>query len=75
MSGEAGAIIIMKQNKYIDLFNNLKAIDEEHSVALNDIGVRRGLVFNRMIAKGVFVECNDGKFYINNQTAINFKES
>lgn len=73
MSVPVGILIVSKQKRYIDLFNKMNAINEEHSIGLDEIGERRGLLFDRMIEKGVFIKCNNGKFYIDNKEAIKYK--
>lgn len=71
----SASVIIHKQNKYINIFNELGAIDEDHSIDLNEVGIRKNYVFIRMCDRGVFVPCNNGRYYINNQAAILFKEN
>lgn len=62
-------VILLKQKKYIKLFRKVGAIDAEHSISLNDFGIRKSLVFNKMIRRGIFIQCESGKYYINNQAA------
>jgi hypothetical protein len=71
MSG--ASTIIHKQSKYIKLFNKIGAINEEHSIKLDEIGIRKSYLFNRMIYRGIFIECENGKFYIDNESALRFK--
>jgi hypothetical protein len=44
----AESVIIIKQNKYIEVFNDLAAIDSQHSIDLDDVDIRRSNIFNRM---------------------------
>ena len=67
--------MIHKQNKYIKLFNDLGAIDLEHSINLDDVGISKRYVFNRMIYRGIFIECEHKRFYIDNQAVARFKEN
>ena len=69
-----GAIVIRKQNKYIDMFNKVGAIDATNSVSLSEIGIRRSFIFNRMVSRVVFNQCEDDKFYVDNIAAVFFKE-
>lgn len=73
MSG-GGAAVIHKQNKLIKFFNEIGAIDAEHAILLNEFGIRRSYVFDRMVLRGVFIECDPGKFYINNDVVPVFRE-
>lgn len=70
MSG--GAIVIHKQNELIRSFNQAGAVDAEHAIYINKYGIRRSYVFDRMVLRGVFVECEPGKFYIDNDTVPDF---
>jgi hypothetical protein len=72
MSG--ASVVIHKQNKYIRTYNELGAVDEVHSIRLEEVRIRRSYVFNRMVDRGVFIECGYGKFYIDNDAAARFKE-
>lgn len=63
----AATIVIIKQNRYIDTFNRLGATSSEKAIRLEEANIRRSFVFNRMIDRGIFVPCENGKFYINNQ--------
>jgi hypothetical protein len=71
MSG--ASVVIHKQNKYIRTFNELGAVDEAHSIELEEAGIRRSYVFSRMVDRGVFIKCWNGKFYIDNDAAERFK--
>lgn len=65
----AGAAVIHKQNKLIRLFNEAGAVDAEHAISINKYAIRRNFIFERMISRGVFIECEPGIFYIDN-TAV-----
>jgi hypothetical protein len=69
----SGAAVIRRQNQNIDLFNRAGAIDEEHSVLPEEIGVRKRPVFRLMAARGIFIECAPGRYYIDNQASERFK--
>lgn len=64
MSG--GAAVIHKQNSLIRYFNEVGAVDPEHAVFIFEFNIRRSYVFNRMVSRGVFVESEPGKFFIDN---------
>jgi hypothetical protein len=71
MSGASA--VIHKQNKLIRFFNENGAIDSEHAILIDQFGIRRSFVFNRMVLRGVFIECEPGKFYIDNSIVPSFK--
>jgi hypothetical protein len=72
MSGASA--VIHKQNKFINKFNSAGAIAPESAVSLEELGIRRSYIFDRMASEGVFVECENGNFFINNQAVQGFKE-
>jgi hypothetical protein len=39
-----------KQRRYVEKFKELGAIDEEHAISLNEVGIKRCYVFDRMVA-------------------------
>ena len=71
MSG--GAVVIRRQNQYMELFNRKGAVDAEHAIGVEEIGYRRNFIFNRMVSRGIFVECTSGRFYIDNEAAARFR--
>jgi hypothetical protein len=62
----AAAAVIHKQNKLIGFFNEVGAVDPEHAIFIDAFNIRRSYVFERMVSRGVFLECEPGKFYIDN---------
>lgn len=62
------------QDSYMELFNKSGAIDSEHAVSLDQIGVKRTFVFGRMVNRGVFKESGNGRFYIDNLESENYKK-
>lgn len=63
----AATVIIMKQKRYIDTFNRLGATSAEKAISLEEANIRRSYIFNRMVGRGIFIPCGNGKFYIDNQ--------
>ncbi len=72
--GSGAAIIIRRQNEYIAIFTRLGAFDKEHAININEVGIRRRLVFERMCSRNIFIECGNGLFYMDVQAAKLFKE-
>lgn len=74
MNSAASFGIVLKQNKYIKLFNDLGAIDAEHAIFMNNRGIMGHHVFDRMVNRGVFIECEGGKFYMDVDAARRFRD-
>ena len=72
MSGASA--VIHKQNKLIRIFYEAGAIDPDHAIFIDRFGIRRSYVFNRMVLRGVFIECGPGKFYMDNYAVPVFKK-
>jgi hypothetical protein len=71
--GAGGVLIFRRQRQYIQLFNEKGAIDSEHMITLDEIGMKRGLIFNKMLRRGIFIEGESGKFYVDNQAVLKSK--
>lgn len=69
----SGAVILRRQNRYMELFNKLGAVDPENSISIEEHGIRRSYIFRRMVDRGIFIECEKGWFYIDNQAAERFR--
>lgn len=73
MSG--AAVVIHKQNRYIDQFIQHGAVNAEHSVLPEAIGVPTNYIFIRMSNRGVFVPLGDGTYYLDVKALAFFRES
>ncbi len=71
----SSAAVVHKQNKYINIFNKLGAIDREHAISLEEAGIRGSFLFERMCARGIFLKSSEGRYFIDNQAAVLFKEN
>lgn len=71
--GSGAAAVIRRQNEYIAIFTRLGAFDEKHAINLNEVGIRRNFVFERMCSRNVFIQCQNGLFYMDVQAAELFK--
>lgn len=72
MSG--GAVILMRQNRIIRRFVEVRAVSPDTAVPLEDIGCRRSWIFRRLITRGVIVETEDG-YYLDEAAAEKFIRS
>ena len=61
--------VIMHQNRLIRRFQEAEATRPKSAKSLMDIGCRNSWVFRRMVAKGVFVETRDGRYYMDEGAA------
>lgn len=73
MSFGSGVLTIARQNQYLNLFTQLCAIDREHAVTLEEAGIERSIIFNTMCARGIFIRCENNRFYMDTQAAMRFK--
>lgn len=74
MNSATGLGIVIKQNKYMKLFSDAGAFDAEHSIYMTNSGIMWHHVFDRMVNRGVFIECERGKFYMDVNAAVRFRE-
>jgi hypothetical protein len=68
-------VVLHKQNKCIDLFKAVGAIDKEHAVTLEKINNKRDSIFDKMLSIGLFNECEHGLFYMDTDIAEKLKEN
>lgn len=71
----AGAVVIHRQNKYINTFYQYGAVDAEHAIMPEAVGLRTNYIFQRMCTRGVFVHCGNGAYYLNAKAAVYFREA
>jgi hypothetical protein len=65
----SGAVIVMHQNRLMRQFRDAKATTPKSASTLTEIGCRNSWVFRRMVARGVFIETCDGRFYLDEESA------
>ncbi|GAG20028.1 unnamed protein product [marine sediment metagenome] len=68
----SGAVVVIHQNRLMRRFRDAKATDLKAATTLADIGCRNSWVFRRMVARGVFIETMDGRFYMDEEAARQF---
>jgi hypothetical protein len=59
----------MRQSRLMRQFREAKATDPKSAKTLAEIGCRNSWIFRRMAAKGVFIESDDGRFYMDEDAA------
>jgi len=67
----SGAVVVY-QNRLMRRFQDAKATDPRSATTLAEIGCRNSWIFRRMAARGVFIETDDGRFYMNEDAARRF---
>ena len=67
----SGAVVV-HQNRLMRRFQDAKATDPKSARMLADIGCRNSWIFRRMVAKGVFIETDDGRFYVDEDAVRRF---
>ena len=65
----SGAVVVVHQNRLMRQFRDAKATAPKSASTLAKIGCRNSWVFRRMVARGVFIEISDGRFYMDEDTA------
>ncbi len=68
----SGAVVVMHQNRLIRRFRDAKATDPKSATTLTEIGCRNSWIFRRMAARGVFIETENGRFYMDEDAARRF---
>jgi hypothetical protein len=58
-------IIAAKMHKYFFRFENAGATSPEKSKTLESLGLHGGILFNRLLNEGVFIETSPGNYYVN----------
>jgi hypothetical protein len=66
--------IIIKQNRLMRRFAEANATSPTTARTPEDIGCRQRWIFRRMVARGVFVPVENGKFYMDGDAANRFKQ-
>lgn len=67
----SGAVVVY-QNRLMRRFQDAKATDPKSTTTLAEIGCRNSWIFRRMAARGVFIEMDDGRFYMDEDAARRF---
>jgi hypothetical protein len=65
----SGGVVVMHQNRLMRRFRDAKATDPKSATTLANIGCRNSWVFHRMVARGVFIETREGRYYMDEDAA------
>lgn len=61
------AIYVIKRNRIIRSLKNVGAIDAEHAVSLEQMGLSNSKIFNQLIRKGKIIKTPGGLYYYINK--------
>lgn len=67
-----GAVVVGRQNRLMRAFEDAGALTPDAATTLEALGQRGGFVFRRMVARGVFVETGDGRWWMDGSAAAEF---
>jgi hypothetical protein len=68
----AAAVIAMRRKRLIRRFRESGAMDPTQAVTLESLEVRRSWIFNQMVNAGVFLPTSDGRYFMDEQAAVEF---
>lgn len=57
-------LVSIPSRTYIHKFRQVDATSAENAMTLADLGLPDTWIFRRMVSKGVFVPCEEGRFYL-----------
>ena len=60
-------VIHMKMNRYIRIFRTAGAIDPSHAINPVEHGVRKSLIFIRLVRQGIIISVNDDLYYLDEE--------
>ena len=69
----AAAVIALRRRRLIRRFREAGATTPEHAVTLEAIGERRTWIFDRMVEAGVFLPAPDGRYFMDEAAASDFR--
>ena len=69
----SAAVVILKQNQLMRRFAEAGATTPATAKVPEDIRCRQNWIFRRMVARGVFVPVGNGRFYMDEDAAAEFK--
>lgn len=69
----AAAVIAIRRRRLVRRFRETGATDREHAVKLEALGERRTWVFDQMVRAGVFIPTPDGRYWMDEAAASDFR--
>lgn len=56
--------MIAKQNRYTRVLKQSGAISAGKSIKLEEYGLKKSLVFNKLLRRGIIIQTYDGRYYL-----------
>lgn len=69
----AAAVIAMRRKRLIRRFREAGATDPKHAVTLEALGERHTWIFDQMARAGVFLAVPEGRYFMDESAATNFR--
>jgi len=67
-------MIIAKTRRIILRFQNADATSPRNARTLEELNLRHGLIFRRLLRKGVIVEASPQRYYLNRENLFEYNE-
>lgn len=61
------ALRMSKEKRLIEKFIKSGAISEENAISLEQVGIKKDSIFDRMVDRGIFIQCQSGKYYMDDE--------
>ena len=68
----AGAVIAIRRRRLVKQFRDAGATNAAHATTLEALGERRSWIFDQMVREGVFSNVNEGRYFMNEEAAVEF---
>jgi hypothetical protein len=68
-------VIAARMKKYFRRFENAGAISPETSRTLKSLGLQGGILFNKLLRNGVFIEQTPGMYYVSRLNYEKYKSA
>ena len=67
--GVAAAVIARRRRKILRAFRDAGALSAETATTRDELGLRRSVVFRRLVRTGVLVDAGSGRYYLDEEAA------
>ena len=68
------AIIIARRRKYFKSFRQAGALSAGSSIRLADHGIKRSMIFDRLVSQGIIVPVGDDRYYLDEEKEHEIKK-
>lgn len=68
----AAAVIIRRRKQFIRKFRERGAVSADRAIPFGEIGMRRSWIFDRLAARGVFIQVGQDRYYLDERMADAF---